>query len=492
MIYFNFQSERFQVDYLAFNLQTNDFRKIQETAEYLSDYFQCNSVFIDEKDSTRNQILVKKSKNLYKVQYRIPAIKYWNGTQIKFSGKNAQIFYEKLKLTPLNWNLLDLDYTTLSRIDLCYDRRIKPSDREESLESFFQAIEAKNTKSKRKESIIRIQHRKGSQLLRVYIRPDNRVIRFELELKDYFAKKVQSLLFLGQFQRLEELLVRQFYRLAVSTLPMKSCYTDWLLQSFRKIRETEKLVYPFSTSYLTGSYIQSLEKEEFLYRLLQLLNYLKKFEDFVTIRGEDDQGEIVIIRGEVFRFVSFPVTHFAEFTGISKTNYYKSRKLRDFLNSLQKLPPLVEYFSDGGFRSFLAFPFLELIRRESWYVEFAIAEKFYCYNYPFYLPESFLHYHDIYDLRVKLLFLKSFAVLEVEKELPVEEFLEQFTLSNKKNRQLRESILKLLQQAQDLKLIQPRFDLFTKKGKLESVEKLTLRSLTKSKLIYFWENLSQK
>jgi hypothetical protein len=266
----------------------------------------------------------------------------------------------------------------------------------------------------------------------------------------------------------EELLVNYFYRQALLNFDINSCYTNWLIRNFRKIRKTEIEVYSLNTTYLTKKFLDNFEKEEFVYRVFQLLKYLEQFEDFVTIR--DDQGKIetLNIRGEIFRYIMFPVSHFVEFTGISKTNKYQSKKIRDFLNSLQELPPLVDYFSDGGFRSILAFPYLRLIRKECWYVEFAIADKLRLYRYPFQFPKAFLTYQNKYDLRVKLFFLKSFSVMELEKELPVQKFLRQFAIPNAKKHQLRKLILVLLEEAQNSKLIQSEFTLLTRTKKIKN------------------------
>lgn len=487
-----FQSERLKVDYLAFNLQTNGFKRLQEIADYLSDQYQCNSSLIDEKDSSRKQVLVQKSKNSCKAEFRIHSVKYWGGTLLKFSGDHAERLYRRIQRIPLDWKILDLDQTNLGRIDLCYDRKLKASDQKESLKSFFkrsgdklQSL-SKNRTCEIEEKIMRIGKRGSTNYFRAYLKPNGREIRFELEVKKVMAKKVQHFLFLHQLEDFEELLVNHFYRQALLNFDMDSCYTNWLIRNFRKIRKTE--VYSLNTTYLTKKSLNNFEKEEFLYRMFQLLNYLEQFEDFVTIRDEQGKIETLNIRGEIFRYIMFPVSHFVEFTGISKTNKYQSKKIRDFLNSLQELPPLVDYFSDGGFRSILAFPYLRLIRKECWYVEFAMADKLRLYRYLFQFPKVFLTYENKNDLRVKLFFLKSFSVMELEKELSVQKFLRQFAISNAKKHQLRKLILILLEEAQNSKLIQPEFILLTRTKKIKKVTKLNLDLLAQTNSIFYFEN----
>lgn len=42
----------------------------------------------------------------------------WKGTSLRFKGKNAQQFYNDLRLQKLDWCIFDLTYTNLGCIDL--------------------------------------------------------------------------------------------------------------------------------------------------------------------------------------------------------------------------------------------------------------------------------------------------------------------------------------------------------------------------------------
>jgi DNA repair photolyase len=54
---------------------------------------------------------------------------------------------------------------------------------------------------------------------------------------------------------------------------------------------------------------------------------------------------------------------------------------------------------------------------------------------------------------------------------------------------LRKSIVRIFQDAQDLKLIEPRFTIVTKTNKTKEVEKLTSNYLSRAKYIRYTENL---
>jgi hypothetical protein len=211
----------------------------------------------------------------------------------------------------------------------------------------------------------------------------------------------------------------------------------------------------------------------------------------VAVRNEQNQIETAIIDDQIYRMISFPVNHFLEFIGKDKTSYYQMKKVLDFLDSLERLPPMVDYFSDGGFRSVLVFPYLRLTRKECWYVRFAIAEQLYFYRYPFHFPQTFLIYQNKYDLRVKLFFLQSFSVIGIEKELLVEDFLKKFSINHSKSLQIRKVLITILEQAQKLELIKTSFIIITKTNKTKELDKLTPNLISRAKSILYWENINR-
>jgi hypothetical protein len=185
----------------------------------------------------------------------------------------------------------------------------------------------------------------------------------------------------------------------MSNLDLTSSYTDWLIENFRKIRSLEMPGNCLLTTYFNNISFETLENQEFLYTLFQLLSYIRTLESSVNW-----------ISNENYRIISFPVNQFLEFPGKEKTNYYPIRKLVDFLESFQSFPPIRQYFSDGGFRSALIFPYLEVRKNKSWWVELAISGRLYLYRYPFSFPKNFLISDQKYHLRAKFFLLKSFSI----------------------------------------------------------------------------------
>ena len=181
------------------------------------------------------------------------------------------------------------------------------------------------------------------------------------------------------------------------------------------------MVNSLSTSFLTEKPENDLVKLEFVYRLIQLVNYMK------SLKGSSNS---VLIGDRTYQTFEFQVNHFLEFIGKRKKNHYQIRKLIEFLESLQNIKPILDYFSDGGFRRYVAFPYLKIEKRKGWWVELSICRELRIYRYPFHLPESFLNYQDNFELKVKFVFLQSFCKVRVRKTFPTQEFLEQKFISN--------------------------------------------------------------
>jgi len=485
----NFYSEGLKIDYLSLNLQFNDLRQIQKMASYLNDNFGCKSTLLDQSTKLKKR-LVESVKNNYSANFIINSTKYWKGTTLCFKGNSAQLFYQDLKVKKLDWTVFDLDSTNLGRIDVCYDRELNSTDRDPHLflENSCHIINEKNVepgaKISKNGNILWIGKRSSSNFFRVYLKPGMKKIRFEIEVKKNEVKKFQHDLFTGQFERFEELLTKHFYHQATRLFDLDNSYCDWLRYSFRQVRKLpseEVLVNYLSTSFLTEKPANDLVKLKFVYRLIQLINYIKILKS---------SSKSVSIGDRTYQTFQFQVNHFLEFIGKPKNNHYQIIKLVEFLKSLQDIKPILDYFSDGGFRRYVVFPYLKIEKRKSWLVELSVCGELALYRYPFHLPESFLNYQDNFELRVKFAFLQSFCRVWIQKEFPTQEFLQQKSISNYKKAKLKKCIAEVFQELKDLKVIEPKFEIVTKKNRREEVATLTSGLVSRSKSIFYRENIN--
>lgn len=216
---------------------------------------------------------------------------------------------------------------------------------------------------------------------------------------------------------------------------------------------------------------------EFIYKLFQLLSYIRQLGY--------SSGFIV---DQKYLIISFKLTDFLEFIGTNNSPY-QVQKLGKFLKYLQTLPPMLSTISNTCFQSANIFSYLKVFKQKSWYVQFAIAQELYFYKYPFYFPKAFLNYQNKYQLQAQYSFLLAFSVLEIDKVFDVEEFLDQFAISNSNLRKVRADLLQMLVSVADGKLIENKFILVLKTNKVKTVTQLTTNLLSRTKLICFKERI---
>ena len=235
------------------------------------------------------------------------------------------------------------------------------------------------------------------------------------------------------------------------------------------------------SSYLTTSFKNrvgnKLENQEFVYKIFQLLGYLKKVDSFSSFLLDQN-----------YQIISFKFKDFLTFIG-ENDNHYQVTKLGGFFRSLQTLPPMLSAVSNSCFKSINIFPYVKVFKKRSWYVQFAIAEEVYNYNYnyPFYFPQEFLNCQDKYRRQVQVEFFFAFSVKEIEKVFDVEEFFSQFTISNSNLRKVGSYLSETFVLAQKNKMIENELVLVLKTNKEKKTTKLTPNLISRSKLINFKE-----
>ena len=483
----SFIYEGLKVDYLSFNFQFNDKQRIKQIAAYLVETFHCSSTLFDQSNKKR-QLLVENNQNYYSAEFVIHSNKHWRGTTLRFKGNHAQLFYKDLKSQKLDWSIFNLECTNLGRVDLCYDRKLKKDDGDINifLGNCYRQLNNKNNNRSAKiaDNILRVGKRSSSNFFRVYLKPNGRELRFEIELKKTVVKKFQHYLFTNQIKAFEELVTIHFYNQSIQLFDIESSYTDWLLANFRRVRKPPvKEVYlsSLSTSYMTDKFMHDLVKVESFYKLVQLLNYIKSLENSCKSISMGDRTYIIF---------QFPVNHLLKFMGKSKNNHYQIKKLVEFLKSLQTIEPIVENFSNGGFRSYIAFPYIKVVRKESWWVELSVCQELFSYRYPFHFPKTFLNYQNNSELKVQFGLLQSFCNISIYKEFRTQEFLEQVSVSNSKSAQLKKCIVKVLHELKNSKIIEPKFQILTKQNIFKEVTALTPNLVSRSKSIFYIENIN--
>ena len=91
---------------------------------------------------------------------------------------------------------------------------------------------------------------------------------------------------------------------------------------------------------------------------------------------------------------------------------------------------------------------------------------------------------------MKFILLQSFCKISVRKEFPTQQFLERVSISTSKQAKLKGYIVKVLNELKDLKVIEPKFEILTKRNQFKEVSTLTSNLVSRSKLIFYTENIN--
>jgi hypothetical protein len=482
---FTFESKNLTVDWIGFNIQ--GFVDVRPIAKYLFQNFGFNSTIAKRINGKwKSESLNYASQNRFQVSFRQheydpEAKSFWVGTKISFSGKNAAQIYSYIQRHEFDWTIFNPYKIKLGRFDLCYFRETKPTEQKGDLELFMeescQKIRAKSKRrhpSWRRNSkglLMKIGSRLSSNHYRVYEAPNG--LRFELEMKKTI---IQKFLLIDHIKDFEDKLTRHFYAYSKKVLVLDDCYTDWLIHYSRK---TDKPMNSLVTSYLENRSFDSLAEQKQFFKLLQFLSFSRGKPFFLEY-----------IRKQTYYVVEFKISEFMHFMKIDNKSYYQIKKVKEFLQSLQEETPFVKIFTEKSFRSVASFPYVELeIQHKSLVGRVAIAKELYLYDYPFSFPSSFLSYQTNYELQVKLQLIQVMSTNSLEKVFDVKPFLDQFNVSTQKKAYIKKLIIQSFDQLKEHNCIENQFQLITKSGITQKIDKLIPLKIGQSKTICFYEKL---
>lgn len=485
----SFQSFDLKIDEIAFNINTQDFEKIQMIANYFAEHFKCQTRFIDKKEKTKKKLLYLR-KPYCVADFYIGEIDYWKGTILRFSGRNAAIFYDRYKsLNPQHFNpsIFNMNFISLGRLDLKYDRMITHAD--PSLINFLQETKLKLLSNKVKVQLkgqsLKVWTRKNSpKHYRTYLRENGKEVRFELELKRKKAKAYQHSFFRQDFDEFEKSYTYTYFKETSQIFDIDNLYLDWFKREFRSVRQSQFLIHQsLSTTYLTLQPIYQDGRTVDFYRFLQLLKFIENLQS---------QRASVAYGKATYRSYQFPLHDFLEFTGYQKTNYYQLEQLKDFIISLDKIPTFSTYFSDEHYRGVTFFSFVDVQKQKNtWYVILVGCEELIdlFYPFPFHLPQVFFTYRSKYSLWAQVFVLQVLAQRKLQKRLNTQAFFSELSLGDSAYLEVKKNLVVVFNQLSDSKIIQSDFTVTNKNGKVITVSNLTSNIISRSKWIDFYENI---
>ena len=170
--------------------------------------------------------------------------------------------------------------------------------------------------------------------------------------------------------------------------------------------KTENLIF-------VGTYLdfkRSSDWDEFLYHLFQFLSFINQIE-----------GKKLIESDKIY--FSFEITpkEFLEFLGKNQ-NHYQLTKIVQFIRIIEKSEKFLNALAQRFFDSPCLFSKLSIEKtrkNNSWVLFVRIPEEIYFYQYPFFLPNSFLRPNNRYDEQIKIKLFQSITTASSEKRINV-------------------------------------------------------------------------
>lgn len=499
------QSENLTLDWISFTIQFDlQSAYIQNILTYLSQQLKYSIITNKLNEFKKIQ---QNSFRTDSIAYITPVTKYsWNGVVLSFRGLAAQQFYTFIQQNKINWDLFRDATATLSRIDLCYDQSMQNYDQKnDNVQFLYQSCQQYLNRSKnniarvfkisRYSYIYRIGNRRSLNYGRVYLKRHPNHLRYEIEIKDKvnLLPNLENLLLFDSFEEFEDKLVRHFYRYFQSWIDLENSYANWLVERIRRVRTDIDHFNSLMTTYLNNDLNNDSnkkdQKQKEIYTLLQFLSFLKPF-----IGQKQKLEEVVYYR------VQFPFKDFLDYIGV-KGNYqrnkiYQTIKLfqrSDFVNS-----PIVEIFKSYSFRSYFPIPYLECdISKKGAILVLWIHESLYFYRYSFRFPTQFIQAKGTNDRKLKLYFIQVISTSSLIKKFQTQILLNQFILTNKQNKEIRQDIIQLIHLLVETQFIQSEIEIVfkTKKNisntKILKFHQLTPLLLKRSHTLLFKEVLKQ-
>jgi hypothetical protein len=354
---------------------------------------------------------------------------YYEGTHLEFAGESANHLYFFIKNNKFNWNKLEQYGTFLRRMDTCYDRPQKSTDKvtndtflEATLKHLKRVFPNNNLEYKRNRSgeLINVGHRTSDKYYRVYLKGD--CLRFEFEHKYRKALNLyDNFLKTKQFRQLEQRISYEFLKQTqhLFSYSQETEKVDWLAQRLRPFQNRNNLAdsgTTISIHYIQQCSMKKLQKQD-LIRLFQLLAYLKSLDGYKTAN----------LRSK-FRQYKFPIREFLYFANpTTEVNQYQLDKAIDFFNSL-KHNLVFKFLADKDYRMLVTIPeaYANKVQNQ-WIAEVWVADEVFNYFEPFLFMDHFKQKKmTIDEFSVLFHIIQKFCVTNLSKDFDIPRFFDSY------------------------------------------------------------------
>jgi len=413
------ETESLKIDYLRFNLKSY---LHNSEIHNLAVYFRRLGFSSYKKDRDNNKERTTIFHDKYFEVTFVLRTPYYEGTHLEFAGESANQLYFYIKSNKFNWNQLEQYGAFLRRIDTCYDRPQKSTDKvtnETFLEATIRHLKTNfsnnNLEYKRNRSgeLINVGHRTSDKYYRVYLKGE--CLRFEFEHKHRKTLNLYgNFLKTKQFRQLEQRISYEFFKQTqhLFRYSQETEKVEWLAQRLRPFQTRNSLAASGTTiniHYIQQSPMKKIQKQD-LIRLFQLLAYLKSLDGYKTAN----------LRSK-FRQYQFPVRQFLYFANpTTEVNQYQLGKAIDFFNSLEH-NLVFKFLADKDYRMLVTIPEAYATKvQNQWIAEVWVADEIFNYFEPFLFTDYFKQNKMTVDeFSVLFQIIQKFSVTSLRKDFDI-------------------------------------------------------------------------
>jgi hypothetical protein len=484
------ETESLKIDYLRFNLKSylHD-SEIQNLAVYFRRLGF--SSYKKERDNNKERTAIFNDK--YSEVTFVLRTPYYEGTHLEFAGESANQLYFYIKSNKFNWNQLEQYGAFLRRIDTCYDRPQKSTDKvtkETFMEATIRHLKANfpnnNLEYKRNRSgeLINVGHRTSDKYYRVYLKGE--CLRFEFEHKHQKTLNLyDNFLKTKQFRQLEQRISYEFLKQTqhLFRYSQETEKVEWLAQRLRPFQTRNSLAASDTTiniHYIDQCPMKKLQKHD-LIMLFQLLAYLKLLDGYNTANLKSK-----------FRQYQFPVREFLYFANpTTEVNQYQLGKAIDFFNSLEH-NLVFKFLADKDYRMLVAIPEAYATKvQNQWIAEVWVADEIFNYLEPFLFMDYFKRNKMTVDeFSVLFQIIQKFSVTNLMKDFDIPRFLDSYPskLNGTRKKKIKDLFLRYIKNLQQEGKIQEQvlFPLYSESNpkRLINISDLNAKHLVEPFVIF--------
>lgn len=380
-----YTQDQLRIDWIRIQIDFHTMVRLTEWSIKCGFSLQYNEIINARKNETPAKYIIEAPGELVaKITYDILNDQWY----FSFWGESSKFLFNQTKP-----DVLSLENVKITRIDVAYDRICDDIEYKlPNIQNFFDQCKyhcnEHGIHCQIVDDMMKIHNRFNAYHLRVYKKPDNKILRFELEIKRSGLQKLNRDEFnKDEFQKYVE---KKLLTCTKKCLILNSSYTDWVRDLYRirqfsknKNQNTKIFVsgYMKDTFQLNNFNPQDINQTYYYFALISFLRQLnqEKFHD----------------NGEHFYTTKFLLTEFFEYLSGTGTDVKKNSKLQE--NQRAKATRIFKSLANNGlmtsqiisildddYKILSVMPLFRIFKKQNvWYMEIMVSKALISYEFKF-------------------------------------------------------------------------------------------------------------